>query len=101
MRAKVQHHLLLPTAENHRVGESGETRHNLDGTSAGIVEHTPLEGPAVGVPDPVRDWAVDDGGPAEDEDHGRHQATSLGEGAHDDSRRDCDELHLTHKPSAQ
>ena len=49
-------------------GERRSTRRNVHGGTAGEVEAAHDEGPAVGVPGPVGDWVVDDGGPDEDED---------------------------------
>lgn len=69
MRAEVEHHLLLATSEDHRVGQSCATRDDLDGTTTSVIEATPCEEPAVCVPSPVCDRAVYDRGPEPDEDH--------------------------------
>ncbi len=64
------------------------------GTRTCIVEDTPLEAPAVDVPGPARDGAVDECYPYEGEEHGREDATSFGEGAHENGYGDARELHL-------
>ena len=94
MRAKVEHHLLLALPEDHAVSEGGATGGNLDGAAAGVVEDAVFVGPAVGVPDPAGDGAVDEGGPPEGEDHGGDEAAALGDGAHDDGGGDGAEHHL-------
>lgn len=55
-------------AEHQGVGQGGGARGDVDGRTAGEIETAELEGPAVGVPGPVGDGVVDDGGPDEDED---------------------------------
>jgi hypothetical protein len=94
MRAKVKHHLFLAFAENHTVGQGRAAGGDLDGTAAGVVEDAVFEGPAIGVPDPAGDGAVDEGGPPEGEDHGGDEAAALGDGAHDDCGGDGAEHHL-------
>jgi hypothetical protein len=94
VRAEVEHHLLLATSENHRVGESGASGNDFDGTTASVVEPTPLEEPAVYVPGPVCDGAVYDRGPEPDEDHHGNQATALGNATDDNSSSDGAKLHL-------
>lgn len=84
MRAKVKHHFFLAFAENHAVGQGRAAGGDLDGAAAGVVEDAVFEGPAVGVPDPAGDGAVDEGGPPEGEDHGGDEAAAFGDGAHDD-----------------
>lgn len=94
MRAEVQHHLLLSLSEDHAVGEGGATRGDLDRAAAGVVEDAVFVGPAVGVPDPAGDRAVDEGCPPEGEDHGGDEAAALGDGAHYDCSCDGAEHHL-------
>lgn len=91
---EVEHHLLLASTENHGVGKCRHTRGNFDGTTSGVVEHSPLEGPSVGIPHPVGNRAVHDGGPAEDENHCRHDAAALGDGTHDNGSGNGGELQL-------
>ena len=94
--AEVQHHLLLASAKNHGVCESRATGDDFDRSSTGVVEDTPRESPAVDIPDPARDWAVDNRCPAEEEDHHWDQATALGDGTSQDSGSNGAELHLLH-----
>lgn len=92
--AEVHHHLLVAAAENPRVGESRHARADLNGDTASIVENTVGEAPAVGVPDPVGERAVDEGGPAEDEDHGGNDSATLSNSADRKSTGDGTEHHL-------
>jgi hypothetical protein len=92
--AKVEHHLLLATSEDHGVSQSGASRNNFDGAATGVVESTPLEEPSVDVPSPVCDGAVYDCGPEPDEDHHGDQATALGNTTDDNGSSDGAELHL-------
>ena len=94
MRAEVEHHAFLATSEDHGVGEGRETGADFDGTTAGVIHHAPFVAPAVGVPNPAGEGAVDDGGPDEDEDHGGEEAASFGDGTHDNGGGDSTELHL-------
>lgn len=95
--AEVHHHLLVAAAEDPRVGEGGHARADLDGDAAGVVEHAVLEAPAVGVPDPVGEGAVDEGGPAKGEDHGGDDAATLGHGTDGEGRGDGAEHHLVER----
>lgn len=52
-------------------GEGRGTGRDVDGGTAGKVKAAHLEGPAVGVPGPVRDGVVHDSGPDEHEDDAR------------------------------
>lgn len=81
MRAEVHHHPLVAATQHPRVGEGRHAGPNLDGDSAGVVEHAVLITPAVGVPHPVRKRAVDQRGPEEGEDHAGDDAPPLGDGA--------------------
>ena len=94
MGPEVDHHLLLAPAEHDRVRERGHARDDLDGPAAGVVVDAVVVGPAVDVPDPGRDGAVDDRGPEEHEDDEGQQPAALGDGAGDDGARDGGELHL-------
>lgn len=94
VRAEVHHHLLVAAAEDPRVGQSRHTGTDLDGDTTSVVEDTVLETPAVGVPHPVSERAVDEGGPAEDEDHARNDATALGNGTDREGTSDSAEHHL-------
>ena len=94
MRAEIRHHLLLPAAQDHGVGEGGHARGDLDGAAAGVVQHAVLIAPAVDVPGPAGDGAVDDGGPEEEEDHHGGEAAALGDGAGGDGGCGGAELHL-------
>jgi len=94
VRAEVEHHPFLATAQDHRVREGGQTGADLDGATTGVVHDAVLVGPAVDVPRPAGEGAVDDGGPDEGEDHGRQQTAAFRNGAHDDRSGDGAELHL-------
>lgn len=94
MRAEVQHHLLLTTSENHRVGEGRHSGYDFDGTSTSIVENTPLESPAVDIPNPACYGAVDNGSPEEDENHHRDKSTTFGDGSYNNGGGNGAELHL-------
>lgn len=58
-------------------GERSSTRRDVDGRATGEVEATHDEGPTVGVPGPVRDRVVYDGGPDEHEDDARENARTV------------------------
>jgi len=80
-------------AESQSVSKSGPTRCDVNGTATSlngsqqsslqsrtrtyIVERRKVEEPAIGVPCPASDRAVDNGAPAEGEDEGRQNATTL------------------------
>lgn len=68
-------------AEHQRVGQGGSARRDVDGRTTSKVEAAHLEGPAVGVPGPVGDGVVDDGGPDEDEDQTGQQAAAVSSGS--------------------
>lgn len=97
MRSEVHHHLFVAAAENPGVGESGHARADLDGDTASVVEDTGLEGPSVGVPDPVGQGAVDDGGPAEDKDHGGDDTATLSDSTNGESSSHSAEHHLVER----
>lgn len=97
VRAEVHHHLLVTAAENPRVGESGHTRANLDGNTAGIVENAVDETPTTGVPDPVCERAVNESGPEEDENHARNNTASLSNSTDGKSSSDSAEHHLVER----
>lgn len=92
--AEVEHHLLLAAAKDPGIGERRKTGDNLDGTSASIVQHTPLESPAVDVPHPACNGAVYDRGPEEDEDHHGNETSAFGDTSDDNGGSDGAELHL-------
>lgn len=94
MRPEVEHHLLLAPAEDPRIGESGQTGANLDGAAAGVVKDAPVEGPAVDVPHPVCQRAVDERQPEEAEDHGGEHAAALRHGADHEGAGHRGEHHL-------
>jgi len=68
--SEVQHHLLLTPTKHHRICQSGQSGSNLDGSTSGVVHHTPAIAPTIGIPCPASDRTVDESRPAEDEDHG-------------------------------
>ncbi len=92
MWTEVRHHLLLTPAQDEGVCEGGHARANLDGSSAGIVHHAVIEAPAVDIPSPAGDGAVDESGPSEDEDEEGEHATTLGDGTCSNGGRGCAEL---------
>lgn len=94
VRAEVHHHLLVSSTEDPRVGERRHAGADLDGDTASVVKDTVLETPAVRVPDPVGERAVDESGPEEDEDHAGNDATSLSDGADSKGTGDGAEHHL-------
>jgi len=95
VRTEVEHHLFLSASKDHGVGEGAATRDNLDRASTSIVESTPCEEPAVGIPGPVCDGAVYDRGPEPDKDHHRDQAAALGNATDDNGSGNTAELHLS------
>lgn len=94
VRAEVEHHLLLTTAEDHGVGKRSHTRHDLDGSTTGVVEDAPAQSPAIASPSPACDGAVDDGCPEEGEHEEGNQAAALSDGTCSDGGGDGAELHL-------
>ncbi|KGQ11706.1 hypothetical protein BBAD15_g2548 [Beauveria bassiana D1-5] len=94
VRAKVHHHALVAAAKHPRVGERRNARANLDGDTSRIVKDAVLEAPAVGVPDPVRERAVHEGGPEKGEDHAGDDAAALGHGADGQGGGDGAKHHL-------
>lgn len=55
------------------------------------------EAPAVGVPDPVGERAVDEGSPEEGEDHGGNNTTTLSNSTDRESSSDSEEHHLVER----
>lgn len=101
---EVEHHLLVAAPEHPRVGQSGNTRTNLDGTATSVVENTPLESPAFGAPGPVRKRAVDESSPEESKNHAGNDATTLSSSTDHEGSSNSSELHLptvSIKPCAQ
>lgn len=94
MGSEVQHHLLLTLPEHHRVCERRHTRADFDGSAASVVEHAVFEGPAVDVPYPAGNGAIDECGPEEDENECWDETSSFGDGAHDNGSCDSAELKL-------
>lgn len=94
MRAKVHHHALVAAAEDPGVGKCRNTRANLNGDTTCVVEDAVLEAPAVGVPYPVCQRAVDEGSPEKDKDHAGDDAAALGNGANGESSSDGAKHHL-------
>ena len=94
MRAEVEHHFLLATTEDPRVGERRHTGADLDGTSTSIVQTTPLEEPPVHVPCPACNGAVYECSPYPDKNHHGDQTATFGNGSDDNGGGDGAELHL-------
>jgi len=97
VRAEVEHHAFLPATEDHRIGQGSETGANLNGPATGVIHNTVLVRPAVDVPGPAGQRAVDDRGPYESKDHSWEKATALSDSSHDDSCSNAAELHLKHE----
>ena len=74
---------VLSLAEHEGVSKGRATRSNVDWSSTSKVERWEVKEPAIGVPCPARDWAVDNGSPAECEDQGWQDSATL-EGATND-----------------
>ncbi|KAI3483149.1 hypothetical protein L1887_53929 [Cichorium endivia] len=68
--------------------ESGDSRVDLDGSTAGVVEDAPLESPAGGVPDPAGNHVVHERGPDECEYEERPDTAALACGADGDGRHE-------------
>lgn len=94
MRSKIDHHLLLTSAEDHGVGKSGHARADFDGPSTGVIHDPVVEAPSIDVPCPASDGAVYDRSPEEQEDHERENSTSLGDTSGNNSSGGGTELHL-------
>jgi hypothetical protein len=73
-------------AEHDGVGKGSGAGGDMDGTATGIVEGAEGEEPAAGVPGPVGDGVIDDGGPDEDEDEGGEDATTVSNSTNGESR---------------
>lgn len=61
----------------------------MDGAAAGEVVVGELGEPAVGVPGPVGNGVVDDGGPDEHEDDGGEHAAAVSDGTDSEGRAVC------------
>ena len=94
MGAEVEHHTLLATTEDHGVCERRKTGADFDGATTSIIQHAIVESPAVDIPYPASDGAVDDCGPDESKDHGRKKTPAFGNRSHNDSSSYGTELHL-------
>ena len=75
--------LQLPLPEHKRIRQRRPPRRNVHGPATGVVEGGQVVEPAVGVPGPAGDGAVDDCRPQEPENEGGHDAAAF-EGAADD-----------------
>lgn len=73
-------------SEHQRVGESGSAGADVHGGTTGEIETAHDKGPAVGVPGPVGNRVVDDGGPDKDEDDGREHAATVSSGTDSEGR---------------
>ena len=80
-----------------RVGETGESRSDFDRNTSSIVKNSPLESPAIRVPDPVCKWAVDNSDPAEHEEHSRTNSSSFASSTDEDSRDQGSKLRLINR----
>ena len=74
-------------AQDHGVSESGPARGDVDWSAAGKVEGRKLVEPSVGVPGPVGNWAVDDGGPEETKDERWKDTSTFESTTNDDHDR--------------
>lgn len=82
----------LPLAEDESVRQRGATTGNMHGATASIVEGGEVVQPAITIPGPAGDWAVDDRGPPETEEQGRKHSPTLKRTAdHDHDRADAEE----------
>lgn len=64
-------------SEHEGICESTPSGGDVDRTSTGEIEGREVEQPAIGIPCPARDRAIDDRGPAESKDHGWEDATAF------------------------
>lgn len=97
MGTEVHHHLLVSSAKDPGVCESGHARTDFDRDTAGVVENAVFETPSVGIPDPIGQRAVDECGPKEGEDHARDDTASLGDGSDSKGGGDSTEHHLVER----
>ena len=68
---------VLALSEHKGVGKGAPAAGDVDGATAGEIESRELVQPAVGVPGPACDGAVDDGGPEEAKDEGGDDTAAL------------------------
>lgn len=94
MGTEVDHHLLLASAEDQGVSQSGHTGDDFDRASTSVVEDSIVESPSVDVPHPAGNGAVNKGRPEENEDHERENPTPFGDGSSSDGGGDGTELQL-------
>ena len=94
MRTEIGHHLLLASAEHKAVSKGRQTGADFDGAATSIVHNAILETPAVNVPCPAGDWAIDERCPEEQEDHHGDDAASLSDSTGCNGRSGGAELHL-------
>ncbi len=99
MRTEVDHHLLLASAKDQRVGQSGHTGDDFDRATTSVVEDSIVESPPVDIPRPAGDGAVDQGRPEEHEDHERKDSTTFGDGSSGDGGSGGTELQLRSRVS--
>ena len=92
--SEVQHHLLLALSKDHRICQCRHTRNNFNRSTSCVVENTIVESPAVYVPYPASDGAVDESRPEEDENHSWDKSATFGNCSHDNGSRDTTELKL-------
>ena len=66
------------------VCEGSESGRDMDGATTGKVETGKIEKPAVRIPCPIGDGAVDESTPPETKDNGGHDTTAFKAAAHHD-----------------
>src|SRR6266511_5397453 len=66
----------------------------MDGPSASKVERREIKQPAIGIPDPASNRAIDNRRPKEPEDERRNNTSTLERATDDDFDRACTEQHL-------
>lgn len=76
----------IALSEHQSVGEGSSTGADVNRSATSKVEAAHLEGPAVGVPGPVGNRIVDNGGPDEDEDNGGKHAGAISGSANGEGR---------------
>ena len=99
MRTEVDHHLLLASAKDQGVGQSGHTGDDLDRATTSVVEDSIVESPPVNIPRPAGNGAVDKGRPEEHEDHEWENPTTFGDGSRRDGGSGGTELQLRSRVS--
>ena len=97
VRTEVEHHLLVTSAKNPRISQSRNTGTDLDGATTSIIHYSVLKGPAVHVPSPAAERAIDQCRPDKNEDHCRNNATPFGGGSNNQGCGYAEELHLSYR----